>query len=117
MWDQYEKSIKVWLHLIRNKRIQEPGHITVLTLHHPLTLEASTRPTKQSYKNCTHFYFLPLEILHNIDMWYADLVHYNQLKPVLVRLAQYHLVIRATMAYNPKYTPFDYCNNYYHIKY
>ena len=77
MWGQSEKSIAAWIHCIRNKGVQAPGRPSFLTLHHPTTLEDSTRQTKTktSYKNCTLFYSLPSELLHNIDMWYAGIVH------------------------------------------
>ena len=108
MWGQYEKSVKVWLLRISNKSIQAPGNPPVFTLNHPPTLEASTRSTKNisSYINCTQFDFLPLEILHNIDMWHAVLVHCNQLKPILVRLTQHRPVLLFYIAYDLKYFPF-----------
>ena len=72
---------------------------------------------KNSYKNCTKLDLLPLELLHNIDMWHVGLVHRNQLKPVLIRIIQHHPVLCESAAYELKYVPFEYCTNYDHIKY
>ena len=53
-WFQYQKSIASWIHHINNKRIQAPGRLPFFALHHPPTLEAYTRPTKNiSYKKFT----------------------------------------------------------------
>ena len=103
MWGQSEESIKAWLHRIRNKRIQAPVRYTVLTIHHPHILEASTLPNKKiSYKNDTKLDLPPLELLHNIDMMHAGRVHCNLLKPVLVRLTQHHPFLCASPAYELK---------------
>ena len=112
-WVQSKKSIAAWIHCIRNKGVQAPGRPSFLTLHHPTTLEDSTRQTKTktSYKNCTLFYSLPSELLHNIDMWYAGIVHTNKLKPFSVRLTQHRPLLRESMWY------FDYYMYYNHIKY
>ena len=107
-WVQSENSIAEWLQHIRNKSIQAPWHPPIFTLNHPPTLEASTCPTKRiSYKNCTQFDFLPLELLHNIDMLHVGLVHCNELNSVLVILTQHHPVLCASTAYELKYSPFD----------
>ena len=45
-WDLSKKSTSSWLHSFRTKRTQAPGRPPFLTLNHPPTLEASTRPTK-----------------------------------------------------------------------
>ena len=117
MWVQYKKFIKVWLHHIRNIRIQATGRTHVFNLHHPPTLEASTRPTKKiSYKYCTQFYLLLL-VLRNIDMWHAGIVNHNQLKLFLVRLTQHHQVLRASTACDLNYFPFHYYTNYCRLKY
>ena len=56
-WSQSEKSIAAYIHHIRNKSIQDPGLPPFLTIHHPPTLEASTRSTKNacSSKNSHSF--------------------------------------------------------------
>ena len=110
MWVQYEKSIAAWLHHISNKFIQAPRKSPLLTLNHTHTLEASTCPTKNncSSKNCTQLDSLPLEHLHDSDMWHAGIVHYKKLNPVLVRLTQHHPVLRASLSYKLKQSPFDY---------
>ena len=81
MWIQSEKAIPAWIHRIRTKSIQAPGRPPFLTIHHLSTLESSTCPNKKSCssKNCTQFYCLPLDLLHNIGMWHAVLVHCNKL--------------------------------------
>ena len=88
-------------------------------IYHPPTLEASTCPTKNnySYKNCARLDSLPSELLHNIDMLHAGLVHCNKLKSFLVWLAQHHPVLCASTSYKLKYAPFEYYTHYYHIKY
>ena len=117
MWGQYEESIKAWLHRISTARIKAPGRPLALTLHHNPNGEASTCPAKQfSNKNHTYLDLIPLELLHNIDMWYSGIVNCNQLEPVLVKLIQHHPVLCASTAYKLKYTPFEYYNNYDHIK-
>ena len=108
-WGQSEKSIAAWIHHIRIKMIQYPGLPPFLVLHLPPTLEASTRPTKNSCssKNCTHLDSLLFDLLHNIGIWHADLVHCNKLKPLLERLTQNHPVLRVSTSYKLKYVPFD----------
>ena len=68
-------------------------------------------------KNCTQLDSLPSEILHNIDIWNARLVHCKKLKPVLVWITQHHLFLPAYDSYELKYSPFDYYMHYDHIKY
>ena len=99
-WGQCEKCIDAWIHLIRAKRIEAPGLLPFLTLHHPPTLEGSACPTENSCssKNCTHLDYFQSELLHNIYMWHTGIVHWNKIKPVLVQLTQHHPVICA-----PKY--------------
>ena len=102
------ESISAWIHHIRNGSIKTPGCPHLLTLHHPPTLEDFTRQTKKcSYKNFTQLDSLPSELLHNIYMWNAGLVHCNKLKPVLVWLIQHHPVLSENKSYELKYTPFD----------
>ena len=118
MWGQYVKSIKTWLQCIRNERIQAPGLPTILTVHHPPNLEASTLPTKKSsYKYWTRLDFLPLEILHNFYMWHVGFLHCNQLKPVFLWLTEHHPVLCVSTSYELKFNPFDYNTHYDHIKY
>ena len=90
-WVQYEKSIAAWIHHINNNKILAPGRPPFLTLHHPLTIEASTC----SYKHCTQLDSLPSKTLHNIGIWYLGTIHCNKLKSVLVRLTQHHPVLCA----------------------
>ena len=40
-------------------------------------------------------------------MWHAGLVNSNKLKPVMVRLTQYHPVIHASTSYKLKYAPLN----------
>ena len=114
-WFQYEKAISTWLQHIRTKIIQAPGCHPFLTLHHPPTLEASTSPTKLncSYKTFTQLDYLPLELLHNIDMQHEDIVHCKKLKPV----TQHHPVLCVSTSYKLKYAPFDYYMHCDHIEY
>ena len=109
-WGQYEKSIEAWVHHIRNLRIQAPGCPPFLTLHHPTTIEAYTRPTKKSYssKNFTQLDYIPSDLLHNIGMWITGFEHLNKLKPVLVQLTQHYPVLCAPTSYKIKYISFDY---------
>ena len=78
-WLQSMKSIVAWIHNIRTEMIQASGSPPFLTLHHLPTLEASTCPTKRSCssKNCTQLDSLPLEHLHDSDMWHAGIVHFK----------------------------------------
>ena len=103
-------GIAACINRIRNKRIHAPWRPPFLTLHHPPTLESSTRQSKNdcSPKNCTQLDSLPLDMLHNICMWDAGLVHSNKLKPVLVELTQHHPVLHASTSYKLKYIPFKY---------
>ena len=118
-WGQYEKAIEALIQCIRNKRIQAPGRPPFLAINHPPKLEASTRPTKNyfSSKNLRQFDSLPSDLLHNIFMCHASLVHRNKLKIFLVQLTQRHPVIFASTSYKLKYIPFDYFMHYDFIKY
>ena len=118
MWVQTKTYIVAWIHCIIHKRIQAPWRPPFLTIHHPPTIEASTCPTKKcSYKNCTQLDSLPLELLHNIDMWHASIVNCKKLKRVSLLLKQHHPVICASTSNKLKYVPFYYYTHYYHIKY
>ena len=77
---QSDKAISAWLECIRTKRIQSPGLPPFLTLHHPPTLESSTGLTKNYFpsKNCTQFNSLPSNLLHNIVMGNAGILHHNK---------------------------------------
>ena len=118
-WEQYEKTISSWIHRIRTIRIHYPRRLNFLILHYSQTLEDSTCPTKRSYssKTYTQFYYLPSEILLNIGIWYAGIVHRNKLKLVLVLITQHHPVLCAHKSYKLKYVPFEYLLNYNVIKY
>ena len=117
-WGKSDKYISEWIHCIKNKRIQAPGHPTFLMLHHPPTLEFSTRPTKTfPTKNCTLLDSLPLELIYDIGMWHAVLLYCNKLKPVLVRLTLHYPVLCATTSYKLKNAPLEYYTNYDHIQY
>ena len=109
-WVQYDKYISAWIHRIRNKSTQAPGRPTLLTLHHPPNLEDSTNPTKKSCysKNCTQSDSLPLNLINNIGICHADIVH-RKIKPVLVQLTQHHPVLFSSTCYKLKYPPFEYC--------
>ena len=121
MWGQSDKSIKSWLHHISTERVQALGCTPLFTLHHPPTYPPLKLPLAQlkinSYKNYAPLNFLPLELLYIFDIWYAVILNFNQLKPVLVQLTQHHSVIRASTANGLKYNPFDYYTQYDHIKY
>ena len=94
-WGQSDKSISAWLHGISTKSILSPGRPSFLTLHHPTILESSTFQTEKyvSSKNWTRFNSLPSDLLHNICMWNAGLLHHNKLKPVLVQATLHRPVI------------------------
>ena len=112
----FRDSIREWvpgtqfnrIHRIRNKMIHPPGIHPFLTLHHPPTLESSNLPIKKSCssKNYTQLDSLTLDLLHDIGMLHAGLVHCNKWKPVLVRLTQHHPYLRASNSYKLKYAPF-----------
>ena len=70
MWGKYEISIKSWLRRIRNKNIQAPGRPPILMLHHPTTLEASTRPTEKHFLKKFHTFWLP-PIGNSSSHWYV----------------------------------------------
>ena len=118
-WGQSEKYIEAWIHFIMNKSIQAPGRHTFLMLHRPPTFAASASPTKKSIysKNFIQLDSLLSYLLHNICMWHAGLLHCKKLKPVLVQLKQHHPVLRASMSYKLKYSPFEYFTNYDANKY
>ena len=109
-WIQFEKSIASWIHHINNKSIKAPGRHPFITIHHPPTLEASNWPDKNncSYQNCTQLDSLPSELLHEIGLCNAGLVHGNKLKPVLFQLTKHHPVLRASTSYKLTYSPFGY---------
>ena len=102
MWVQSEKFIDAFLHGISTKSIQAPGRPPFIMLHHPPTIEASTRPTKKSCysKNCTQFNSLPSDLLYNIFMGHAGLSCRKKIKPVLVQLTQHNPVLRLYKSYN-----------------
>ena len=54
MWGQYKKSISAWIQRISNKRIQELGRPTVITLHQPPTLESPILQTKKMFLQKLH---------------------------------------------------------------
>ena len=58
-WGQTEKSIKEWFHHIRDIRIKSPGSPTILTPHHPPTLEDSTYPTKNNWSSKIAHIWIP----------------------------------------------------------
>ena len=118
-WGQSEKSIAAWIHFISTKRIQDPGRTPFLTLYHTYNLEASTLPTKNSCtsQNCTQFNSLPPDLLHNISMFHAGLVHHNKLKPVILWITQQNPVSLVPKSYKLKYVPFYYFMYYNIIKY
>ena len=98
---------------------KDPGTRTSSHTHatpptHPWRFHLANK--NSSYKNFTQLDFFPLELLHNIDVWYAGLVNHNQLKQVLVRLTHHHPFLHASTAYNLKYVPFDYYTHYEHIQ-
>ena len=79
MCGQYDKFIAAWIQCISNKIIEIREGPPVITLQHPPTFEACTCPTKTiPYKRYTHLDFLPLGLIHNIDMWHVGLVHLNE---------------------------------------
>ena len=85
-------------------------------LHHPTTLAASTRPTKKHppSKNSKQFDSLPSDLLHNIGVWHAGLVHYNKLKLVLEWPAQQNPVLCDSKPYKPKICPLWLLNAFRH---
>ena len=109
MWGQSEKSIAAWLHCIRTKKMQDPVITPFFMIHHPPILEASTRPDKHSCSsiNSTQLDYLSSNLLSNIDMCHAGIVHRNKLKPLLVQLTQHHPVLRTSAYHKLKYIPFE----------
>ena len=108
-WVHTEKSTKSCLHCIRDRRIKAPGLTLFLTIHHPPTIGYHTLPTNNHCysQDCTQLGSLLSQLIHNIDMWHAGIVHRNKLKPVLVHLTQHHPVFCASTSYELKYSPFD----------
>ena len=101
MWFQSEKSIVAWIQPMSNEIIQAPVNPTILTLHHPTTLEALNHTTNFFYKtNCTQLDFLPLELLYNIYMCHACLLQHNQQKPVSVNSTTHFFVCPRPMTSN-----------------
>ena len=104
-WGQSDKYPAAWICCTRTKRIQAPGRPPFITLHQ---LPLAQLKSLVSSKNFTHFDSLLLALLHNIVLCHAGIVHYNKLKPVLVRLTQHNPDLCASNSYKLKYVPFDY---------
>ena len=61
--------------------------------------------------------YLPSELIHDIGMWNAGLLHRNKLKQVLMQITHHHQVIRASTSYKLKYATFEYYMHYDHVQY
>ena len=117
-WGQSDKYIAAWIHHISNKRFRHHGILPSSrhTTHPPLELPL-TQLFEKLLKNCTQVDSLPSELLHNIYIWRAGLVHHNKLKLAFVLLTQHHPVICVSTSYKLKCPPFCHFMHYNHILY